>query len=68
MSEVEIKFGKDKMLKRSKDSAAMLSYWNLTDAIVEGIDALREAGEEYLPKFLLESEDQYNYRRKLTKN
>lgn len=58
---------RDVMLKRSKDSAAMLEYWDLTDTIVDGIDAVRLAGEKYLPKFVSEESTDYAYRRSMTK-
>lgn len=57
----------DAMLKRSKDSAAMLEYWDLSDAIVDGIAALRAEGTKYLPKFADEDEGSYQSRLKLTK-
>ena len=55
------------MLTRSKDSAAMVPYWDLTDTIVDGIDALRLAGETFLPKFSKETESRYKYRLSMTK-
>lgn len=57
----------DEMTKRSKDSAAMVEYWDLTDTIIDGITALRDCGELYLPKFAGEEQDTYNNRLKLTK-
>jgi hypothetical protein len=57
----------DVMLKRSPDSAAMLDYWELTDNIVDGIGALRLAGERYMPKFVDEEQPDYDFRLKCTK-
>lgn len=53
--------------KRAKDSAAMLPYWDKVDAIVEGYEAVRAAGEIFLPKFENETEDDYKTRLRLTK-
>lgn len=52
----------DTMLERSPDSAAMLSYWDLTDTLVDGIDAMRVAGQKYLPRFPAEVEVNYKFR------
>lgn len=52
----------DEMLKRSPDSAAMLDYWDQTDAIVDGVKAMRKAGERYLPKFVDEDKAEYDFR------
>jgi len=41
---------------------AMVPYWNKIDAILSGTDAMREA-TEYLPKFPLETDADYEYRR-----
>lgn len=57
----------DPMMKRSPDSASMLDYWNLTDTLVDGIDAVRKAGEDYLPKFVDEDDAAYRFRLKCTK-
>ncbi len=57
----------DPVLKRSADSAAMIDYWDLTDTIVDGIAALRLAGDRYLPKFMDEQEPEYSFRLKMTK-
>lgn len=56
-----------KYMKRTKDIAAMLPYWDKTDAIVAGADAIRLAGETYLPKFEEEDDDAYQRRLKLSK-
>jgi len=57
----------DVMLRRSSDSAAMLEYWDLTDTIIDGVNALRDAGEKYLPRFNDEGDAEYQYRLKCTK-
>lgn len=55
------------LLKRSVASAAMLPYWDLTDTIVDGVEAIRLAGDTYLPRFTDESNNDYAYRLRLTK-
>lgn len=57
----------DPMLKRSPDSAAMLEYWNLTDTLVDGINAVRLAGDAYLPRFTDEAAADYKFRLRCTK-
>lgn len=57
----------DPMLARSPDSAAMVDFWNRVDAVMGGIRAMREAGEDYLPRFIDESADEYKARLKMTK-
>lgn len=59
--------GHDEVTRRSKDSAAMLSYWDKVDTIVGGIEAMRAAGERYLPKFNDEDATDYDFRLKTTK-
>jgi hypothetical protein len=48
--------------KRSDDNKYMLPYWELTDTIVEGLDALKAAGAKYLPKFADETKEDYQVR------
>lgn len=60
-------FGGDPLLKRSSDIEAMVPYWDTTDAIVEGYDAIRKAGKDYLPMFAEEKEKDYDVRLSLTK-
>lgn len=55
------------IMKRSKDSAAMLPYWDKVDAICGGIDAMRMAGEAYLPRFRDEDAEDYKFRLRCTK-
>lgn len=52
---------------RAKDSAAMLPYWDKTDAIVEGFDAVKAAGKEYLPMFSEEEQCDYDVRLSMAK-
>lgn len=58
---------KHPLLKRAKDSAAMLPYWDKTDTIVEGYEAVRNGKEDFLPKFAQETEKDYEIRLQLTK-
>ena len=48
--------------KRSEDNQAMLSYWDKTDDIMGGIDAMRQSGETRLPKFPDEKQIEYDFR------
>lgn len=57
----------DPLLKRAKDLASMVEYWNLTDALIDGKKAVQDAGEKYLPKFPTEDTITYNFRKTLTK-
>lgn len=57
----------DPMLKRSKDSARMLPYWDLSDALITGIEAMRSEREKFLPRFADEDDASYNLRLRLTK-
>lgn len=57
----------DVIEQRSSDSAAMLPYWDKTDTIVEGYDAIKLAGEKFLPKFENEETKSYKLRLELTK-
>lgn len=52
----------DRMLLRSADSGAMLRYWEQSDTLVDGIEAMRIAGETYLPRFPDEMSDDYKFR------
>ena len=58
---------KDPLLTRSKDSVAMLPYWDQVDAIMGGIKGMREACEDYFPRFTDESTEDYNLRLRMTK-
>jgi len=59
-----IKQEKHPLLKRAPDLGKMVPYWDKTDAIIEGHDAMRRAGEEFLPKF--GDEEQSDYKKRLT--
>ena len=52
---------------RDAASMAMLPYWELTDDLVNGYEAVRARGDRYLPKFSDEPMDDYNARLKQTK-
>lgn len=56
----------DPLLTRSKDSAAMLPYWDLTDDLIEGAAAVK-VNPMYLPQFPNEDESTYKLRLCLTK-
>lgn len=47
----------------SSDYLAMHPYWRMANTLLNGTDAVRAAGEAYLPKFPNETEDDYDYRR-----
>ncbi|MEN9060014.1 DUF4055 domain-containing protein [Ponticoccus litoralis] len=49
---------------RSADMQVMLPKWKKVAAILGGTDAMREAGEVYLPKFASEPREAYEVRRK----
>jgi len=55
-------FQKDTMEERAPDMAAMVPYWDLTDTLVDGIEAMRNAGTKYLPQFPAETKDDYSFR------
>lgn len=61
MAEPSKKSGPD---TRSSDYNAMASYWAKVSTILKGVDAMRAAGETYLPKFPKEAKKNYDYRRK----
>ena len=53
--------------RRAPDLAAMVEYWDKTDAIIEGWDAVKACGKTYLPKFADEEDSEYNVRLSLSK-
>ena len=57
----------DVLSKRAPDLAAMVEYWDKTDAIIEGWDAVKACGKTYLPKFADEEDSEYNVRLSLSK-
>lgn len=57
---------RDSMLEYAADLGAMVPYWDLSDTLVDGITAMRLAGQTYLPKFPAEEKDAYEFRLKST--
>lgn len=57
----------DVFMLRAADSAKMVSYWDLTDTLEAGVDAMRMAREKYLPKFPSETDGRYTFRVESTK-
>ena len=53
--------------KRTPDIATMVPYWNEVTAILNGKEAVQQAGTEYLPKFPDEDENDYKFRLKVGK-
>lgn len=51
----------------SCDYDAMKPYWLMVETILDGADAMRSAGEGYLPRFPNETKENYDYRRKNAK-
>ena len=48
----------------SSDHKAMAPYWRMVAAIMGGIDGMRKAGEDFLPRFEAESKESYKRRLK----
>ncbi len=46
----------------SSDYEAMLPYWQMSDALIGGAQAMRKGGQTYLPKFPNESDADYKLR------
>ena len=55
----------DTMTRRSRDSAWMLSHWDRVDAIVAGIDAMRDG--DFMQRFSDEEDTDFTFRRKCSK-
>lgn len=55
------------LLKRAKDSEEMLPYWEKSETIVEGYDAVRMAGTDFLPRFGEEGDADYQVRLEMSK-
>lgn len=51
----------------SADHLAMGAYWEMINAILGGVTAMRAAGASYLPKFEVESDSEYKARLKQSK-
>jgi hypothetical protein len=47
---------------RASDMNANIPYWDTSDDIVAGYDAIKAGGTKYLPKFPDETTDEYQYR------
>ena len=62
-----VAFENEHVDKRSPDSAAMVDYWDKTDAIMGGIKTMREGEEKFLPKFPKEEQIDYDFRLEATK-
>lgn len=58
---------RDPVDKLSDDAACMSEYYDLAETLVDGVNAMRSAGEKYLPKFADEDDASYKYRLKMTK-
>lgn len=52
---------------RSPDMQKMANYWELVDALNDGIEKVREGGTKYLPKFPKETPENYKFRLQQTK-
>lgn len=55
----------DEMLRRSADSAYMKPHWDRVDAIVAGIDAMRDG--DFMQRFTAEDEPDFTFRRNCSK-
>ena len=62
-----VAFENEHVDKRSPDSAAMVDYWDKTDAIMGGIKTMRDAEKKFLPKFPKEEQVDYDFRLEATK-
>lgn len=58
---------RDPISCKSADAEWMSDYLELADTLVEGVQAVRRAGETYLPKFVDEDSQSYNFRLNSTK-
>jgi hypothetical protein len=52
----------DPYMRRAPDMLAMVPYWDLSDCIVDGLDAMKLAGKVYLPMFPDEDAAAYAFR------
>lgn len=53
--------------KTSLDYDAMYPFWEQVATILDGLFALKAQGEKYLPKFVKETDKNYNHRKKKAK-
>lgn len=67
VTEMDTTLDADALLKRAPDMAAMVDYWDKTDAIVEGEDAVKAEGSRYLPMFADETKPDYEVRLSVAK-
>lgn len=51
----------------SSDWKAMEPFWTMVATILDGTEVMRKAGEKYLPKFVAETDSDYEIRRKNAK-
>lgn len=58
---------KNPLLKRSSDMESMVAYWDMSDAIVAGSKAIKDAAETFLPKFPDEQAKDYDFRLQMAK-
>lgn len=56
-----------KITAYAPDMAAMLDYWDKSDDVIKGKQAVVDQGQKYLPKFADEEKDEYAVRLSLTK-
>lgn len=55
------------LLDKGKDVTAMEPYWAQVSAIVEGYDAIKKGGKDYLPQFPDEEDKDYKFRLETSK-
>lgn len=55
------------MEKRSPDSAKMFIYWDKVDAILDGLEGMKDRGKTFMPMFGEETADEYAFRREYCK-
>ncbi len=55
----------DPLMRRSKDSAYMVPHWDRVDAIVSGIDAMRDG--DFMQRFTEEDDADFTFRRNCSK-
>lgn len=60
-------YTQDEILQRAPDCAAMLDYFDLADALIDGQACVLQAGEKWFPKFTDENGPEYETRKKFTK-
>lgn len=55
------------VIQRDADSEQMVPYWDQTDDLIKGANAVKDAGERYLLKFPMEQQQDYDFRRRNAK-